>query len=151
MSGTEAEAIELVRGPASVLYGQNSPGGIINYSSKRPTAEAFGEVGLSVGSFDRYEAQFDIGGPITEDGVFSYRLTGLSRKGDTHVDFVNDDRVYLAPSVKWAPDDETSLTVFAKYQGLHRLGHPVSACIRNGPAERERRNSTRQVCRRTGF
>ncbi|WP_156886612.1 TonB-dependent siderophore receptor [Rhizobium gallicum] len=48
-----AEAIELVRGPASVLYGQNSPGGIINYSSKRPTAEAFGEVGLSVGSFDR--------------------------------------------------------------------------------------------------
>ncbi|TCU03625.1 TonB-dependent siderophore receptor [Rhizobium sullae] len=111
-----AEAIELVRGPASVLYGQNSPGGIINYSSKRPTSETFGEVGLNVGSFDRYETQLDIGGPITEDGVFSYRLTGLGRKGDTHVDFVNDDRIYLAPSIKWAPDDETSLTVFAKYQ-----------------------------------
>ncbi|MCF3643181.1 TonB-dependent siderophore receptor [Rhizobium sp. TRM95111] len=111
-----AEAIELVRGPASVLYGQNSPGGLINYSSKRPTSQPFGEVGVSIGSFDRYEAQFDLGGPLSDDGVVSYRLAGLGRKGDTHVDFVDDDRVYFAPAVTWAPDDETNFTVFGKYQ-----------------------------------
>ena len=111
-----AERIEVLHGPASVLYGQNSPGGIINYVSKRPTGETFREVEVSAGSFDRYQGQFDMGGVVDEAGVLSYRLTGLFRDGDTGVDFVNDDRIFIAPSLKWQPDADTSLTLLGTYQ-----------------------------------
>jgi iron complex outermembrane receptor protein len=111
-----AERLEVLHGPASVLYGQNSPGGIINYVSKRPTGETFREVEVSAGSFDRYQGQFDMGGTVDEAGVLSYRLTGLFRDGDIDVDFVNDDRIFIAPSLKWQPDADTSLTLLATYQ-----------------------------------
>jgi iron complex outermembrane receptor protein len=111
-----AERLEILHGPASVLYGQNSPGGIINYVSKRPTGETFQEVEVSAGSFDRYQGQFDMGGMVDEAGVLSYRLTGLFRDGDTGVDFVNDDRIFIAPSLKWQPDADTSLTLLGTYQ-----------------------------------
>jgi iron complex outermembrane recepter protein len=111
-----AERLEVLRGPASVLYGQNNPGGIISYISKRPTDETFREIEISAGSFDRYQGQFDMGGKVDEAGVLSYRLTGLFRDGDTDVDFVNDDRIFFAPSLKWQPDADTSLTLLATYQ-----------------------------------
>jgi iron complex outermembrane receptor protein len=111
-----AERLEILHGPASVLYGQNSPGGIINYVSKRPTDETFREVEVSAGSFDRYQGQFDMGGKVDEAGVLSYRLTGLFRDGDTGVDYVNDDRVFIAPSLQWQPDADTSLTLLGTYQ-----------------------------------
>lgn len=111
-----AERIEVLHGPASVLYGQNSPGGIINYVSKRPTDETFQEIEVSAGSFDRYQAQFDMGGKIDEAGVLSYRLAGLFRDGEIDVDHVDDDRIFLAPSLKWQPDADTSLTLLATYQ-----------------------------------
>ena len=111
-----AERLEILHGPASVLYGQNSPGGIINYVSKRPTGETFQEVEVSAGSFDRYQGQFDMGGMVDEAGVLSYRLTGLFRDGDTGVDFVNDDRIFIAPSLKWQPDADTNLTLLGTYQ-----------------------------------
>ncbi|WP_244491015.1 TonB-dependent siderophore receptor [Paramesorhizobium deserti] len=111
-----AERLEVLRGPASVLYGQNSPGGIINYVSKRPTGETFREIEVSAGSFNRYQTQFDMGGKADDDGVLSYRITGLLRDGETNVDFVNDDRIFIAPSLKWQPDADTSLTLLATYQ-----------------------------------
>lgn len=111
-----AERLEILHGPASVLYGQNSPGGIINYVSKRPTGETFQEIEVSAGSFNRYQTQFDMGGVFDKDGVLSYRVTGLFRDGETGVDFVNDDRIFIAPSLKWQPDADTSLTLLATYQ-----------------------------------
>ena len=132
-----AERIEILKGPASVLYGQNGPGGVINYVSKRPTDEVFGEVSVSGGSFDRLQGQFDIGGPVGDGDVF-YRVTGLARNGDTQVDFAKDDRFFIAPAVTWKPSDDTTLTVLANYQrdragwGLQFL--PASGTIfpRNG-------------------
>ncbi|WP_244423948.1 TonB-dependent siderophore receptor [Phyllobacterium sp. YR531] len=111
-----AERYEILRGPASVLYGQNSPGGLINYVSKRPTDERISEVSFGVGNFNRYEGKFDFGGKIAPDSDLSYRLVGLVRQGDTQIDFVDDDRIFIAPSISWKPDEDTSLTVLANYQ-----------------------------------
>ena len=108
-----AERIEVLRGPSSVLYGQNSPGGIINYVSKRPTDETFREIEVSAGSFDTYQGQFDMGGKLDEAGVWTYRLTGLAREGNAHIDYVEDDRLFIAPALKWQPDADTSLTLLA--------------------------------------
>jgi iron complex outermembrane receptor protein len=111
-----AERLEVLRGPSSVLYGQNSPGGIINYVSKRPTDETFREVEVGAGSFDTYQGQFDMGGKLDEAGVWTYRVTGLAREGNTHIDYVEDNRLFIAPALKWQPDADTSLTLLATVQ-----------------------------------
>lgn len=108
------ERLEVLRGPSSVLYGQNSPGGLINMVSKRPTEKPFGEIQLSGGSFNTWEGAFDIGGPGNAEKTFLYRLTGQIRDSDTMVDFSKDKRSFIAPSFTWRNLD-TSLTVLAHY------------------------------------
>ncbi len=110
------ERLEVPRGPASVLYGQASPGGLVNYISKRPTFEALREVGVEFGSFRHREGKFDLGGPIDDEKTLSYRLTGLLRDSDTQVDFIQDEREFIAPALTWRPSPDTSLTVLAHYQ-----------------------------------
>lgn len=111
-----AERLEVPRGPASVLYGQANPGGLVNYISKRPPSERLGELTLEAGRYDRYQGQFDVGGPLDDGGHFLYRFTGLYRESDTQVDYVEDDRLYLAPAFTWRLSDDTSLTLLAHYQ-----------------------------------
>ncbi|MGH6860330.1 MAG: TonB-dependent siderophore receptor, partial [Phyllobacterium sp.] len=111
-----AERYEILRGPASVLYGQAAPGGLINYVSKRPTDETIRDVSFTAGTYDRYEGRFDFSGPVSPDTDLTYRLVGLVRKSDTQIDFVKDDRIFIAPSLTWKPDDDTRLTVLANYQ-----------------------------------
>jgi len=105
------ERIEVLRGPTSVLYGQNSPGGTVNVVSKRPTAEALREVKAQVGNYGRREIAGDFSGPLDEDGKLLYRITGLTMKSDTQVDHVGDDRAFIAPALTWRPSGDTSLTV----------------------------------------
>ncbi len=111
-----AERYEVLRGPASVLYGQASPGGIINYVSKRPTEETLREVEIGGGSFNRYEGKFDFSGAVNADKSLLFRLTGAAHMGDTQTDSVGDDRIFIAPAITWQPDADTKLTVLANYQ-----------------------------------
>jgi iron complex outermembrane receptor protein len=110
------ERIEVVRGAASVLYGQLSPGGLVNATSKRPTEETLRELNLGAGSYGRRSLAADYGGRLTEDGTLSFRLTGLWRESDNWVDYVEDNRQYIAPALTWKPDEDTSLTLLASYQ-----------------------------------
>lgn len=110
-----AERIEVLKGPASVLYGQMSPGGLVNVITKRPTEKAFQEVEMQVGNFQRLQPAFDMGGPLTENGKALYRLTGLGLSTDTQVNFVDEARVYLAPAVTLRPSADTTLTVLGHY------------------------------------
>lgn len=111
-----AERIDVLRGPVSVLFGAGSPGGLVNYVSKRPTARPLREVGVELGNFDHVGGKFDLGGPIDEAGNFSYRLTGLTRESNTQVDFINDDRLFIAPALTWRPDSQTRLTLLGHFQ-----------------------------------
>ena len=109
------ERVEVLRGPVSVLYGTNAPGGIANSVSKRPTTEPIRELQVQVGSFDRKQAAFDIGGAIDEDGKLSYRLNGLIREAGTSVDGIKNNRRYFAPAITWRPSSDTSFTLLAHY------------------------------------
>lgn len=113
------ERVEVLKGASSVLYGQLSPGGMINTVSKRPTDTPLHEIGLEVGNYDRRQYTFDLGGPLDDQGQFSYRLTGLWRDSGTQVDHVGDDRRYIAPAFTWKPDDDTSLTLLASHQDTY--------------------------------
>ncbi|USI75225.1 TonB-dependent siderophore receptor [Sphingomonas morindae] len=110
------ERIEVLRGPASILYGQASPGGIVNMVSKRPDDGASREITLTTGNRNRAELAFDLGGRLTQDGTWAYRLNGLARRADTQADFSKEQRIVLAPTLSWAPDARTSLTLFGFYQ-----------------------------------
>lgn len=111
-----AERIEVLRGPASVLYGQSSPGGLVNFVTKRPPRQAMREIQFLAGNFSRYDGRWDLGGPIDERATFSYRLTGLVRNSGTQVDFINDNRIYIAPALAWRPSERTSLTLLSQFQ-----------------------------------
>tara|TARA_B100002049_G_scaffold25548_1_gene16954 strand:+ start:1669 stop:3909 length:2241 start_codon:yes stop_codon:yes gene_type:complete len=111
-----AERIVVPKGPASTLYGQAAPGGLVNYVSKRPTFEKRGEVGVEYGSHDHVQGEFDVSGPVGDSDKVAYRLVGLARDADTAIDYVQNDRVYIAPSMTWAPTDATELTLLASYQ-----------------------------------
>lgn len=110
------ERMELLKGPASTLYGGVNPGGMINAVSKAPTQEARREIELLYGSHNKMQVGVDFSGPVTEDDTFLYRIVGLGKKSDTQVINTEEERFYIAPSVTWAPDADTNLTVSGSYQ-----------------------------------
>ncbi|WP_157197793.1 MULTISPECIES: TonB-dependent siderophore receptor [Methylomonas] len=110
------ERIEVLRGPSSVLYGQNAPGGLVNMMSKRPTDTPFHEIQFLGGSYDRVQGSVDLSGPIEGRNDLLYRLVALGRGSDTQVDYVEDNRYFVAPSLTWKPSDVTTLTFLSHYQ-----------------------------------
>jgi len=110
------ERVEAMRGPASVLYGQNAPGGVIGLVTKRPTEKPVHEVQLQGGNFDRKGGAFDFGGPVTEDKTLLYRFTGLLRDGYTSIDFSKERRAFLSGALTWRPTAATEITAFSIYQ-----------------------------------
>jgi iron complex outermembrane receptor protein len=106
--------VEVVRGPASVLFGQGSLGGIVNLVSKVPEFEKAGEMSVVYGMYDRKEAMADYTGPIGE--TLAARIVARVRDAGTQVDHVPDDRVLVSPSLRWRPSDNTDLTLLGLYQ-----------------------------------
>ncbi len=130
------ERIEVLRGPASILYGAAAPGGIVNMVTKLPTTETLREIRLQGGSHDRRQFAADFGGALTDDGAFSYRLTGLARRSDTMVEHTPDDRDFLQGALTWRPGDDTSLTLFATYQKndtAYVYGLPAAGTVQPNP------------------
>ncbi|MCA1404594.1 TonB-dependent siderophore receptor [Ensifer sp. IC3342] len=109
------EGVSILRGPSSALYGSSSAGGLYNLITKRPTEETLREVQVQYGTYERYQGQFDFSGPINETDPVYYRLTGLMRDADTEQVGVEDDRIYIAPSLSWIPDEGTRLTILSEY------------------------------------
>ncbi|WP_300379169.1 TonB-dependent siderophore receptor [Henriciella sp.] len=111
------EQVEVLRGPASVLYGQGSPGGIVNYVSKTPQEEFAGELQAEVGNYDRYQVAGDVTGEVAgSNGKLLYRLVGLYRDTGTQIDQVDEETSIFMPSLSWVPTDDTKLTVIGLLQ-----------------------------------
>ena len=108
------EAIDILKGPASVLYGTTPPGGIYNLTSRRPSSRAGGELQVKYGEDDFKQAAGTITGELT-NGI-SARLTGLYRDRDSQTDFVTQKRAYVAPAVAIDITPDTRLTGLAHYQ-----------------------------------
>lgn len=110
------ERIEVLRGPASMLYGQGSTAGVVSLVSKRPQAMGSREVDVQLGSFDRRQVRADLTGLLSTDGRWLYRVVAVGRDADTQVDHVPDDRALLAPSLTWRPSNDTEVTFQARWQ-----------------------------------
>ena len=130
------ERIEVMRGAASVLYGQGQPSGIVNLVTKRPTETPVREVMLQGGSFDRKVGAFDISGPANDDKTLLYRFTGLIRNANSQIDFSKDDRVFFAGAVTWRPTDATDITLYGNYQKdryRYNYGLPAQGTVLPNP------------------
>lgn len=117
------ERVEVLRGPASVLYGQAYPGGLINLVTKKPTEEPLHEISIETGTYGEVGTHFDFSGPVNKDGTLLYRLTGLATSSGTQTAFVQDKRFYIAPALTWKPNADTSFTLLTHY-GYRDGGNP---------------------------
>jgi len=117
------ERIEVLKGPSAGLYGQSEPGGLLNMISKRPTATPQNEIVGSFGPFERFQGAFDIGGPIDKKGEFLYRIVGLGRDSNSQTDFVQDNKLFIAPSFTWRPTMDTTFTILSNYQKADNKGY----------------------------
>jgi iron complex outermembrane receptor protein len=109
------DQIEVLRGPASVLYGQGSPGGTISYTTKQPLSQPFYEVEGSVGNFGFYRGSVDLSGPLNTDETVLYRLNLAAQTSESFIDFFNAQRYVAAPTLTWLISDRTRLTLEAEY------------------------------------
>jgi iron complex outermembrane receptor protein len=109
-----AQTVEILKGPASFLYGSAPPGGIVNVTSRRPETAFGGEIGAEIGNNDHWQINGDITGEIAPG--FSARLTGLYRDKGTQVRGVGVTRSYIAPAASIDLGDRTRVTVLSFYQ-----------------------------------
>lgn len=107
------ERIEILKGPASVLYGRGSSGGLINRVSKKPGTEG-GEIVVSYGSWEDKRGEIDLGHVFTGNDV-AVRLTGAIERSDSYRDQGFLRREAIAPSVLFAPSDRTRILLQADY------------------------------------
>ncbi|MCB8877284.1 TonB-dependent siderophore receptor [Acidisoma silvae] len=119
----DLERIEVLHGPASVLYGSVSPGGMVNLTSKMPTETPQHEVYLQGGSPEQIGGGFDLGGPVDGSDKVFYRIVGSAVDGDTQVKGIDKKRVSIAPSVTFKPDADTSFTILSRYQDVPEAGY----------------------------
>ncbi|MCK2044532.1 TonB-dependent siderophore receptor [Chromohalobacter moromii] len=113
------ERVDLLKGPASILYGEAPPGGVVNAVSKRPTEEKQGQFEIQGGNKDHRQIGIDTSGPVADTDNMRYRMVGLFREGDGELDHTDNQRVYLAPSLAVDLSDATTVTFLASYMKDH--------------------------------
>lgn len=127
------ERIDVVRGPASVLYGRASPGGLVALTSMTPHFQPYREVQVTTGNRNRREAAIDLSGPIDKDGVMAFRLTALTRSLDSQFSTVKEERQAIASSLAINPSKDTRLLLQAYLQddpeGSYHSGVPADASL----------------------
>lgn len=114
------ESVDILKGPASVLYGNGSPGGLVNIQSKKPQAEQKTEVGFNTGTRNLKEGYLDSTGRIS-DSDWNYRLLSKATEGDDQPHTSRYENYLVAPSVTWQPDNKTRLTIDALAQNTPSL------------------------------
>ena len=106
------ERVEVLKGPASTLYGILDPGGLINVVTKRPERTFGGSLSATSSSFGGGTGQVDVTGPI--DGTrMAYRLTGEYQDEDYWRNFGNERSTFIAPSLTWFGDDATVTVLYS--------------------------------------
>ncbi|MBJ3817036.1 TonB-dependent siderophore receptor [Shimwellia pseudoproteus] len=114
------EQVDILKGPSSVLYGNASPGGLVNIQSKQPQATAATEFGFTTGTRNLREGYLDSTGPI-EGSDWRYRMIAKASAGDDQPHTRKSENYLLAPSLTWQPSDKTRLTLDAIYQDMPNL------------------------------
>ncbi|MGC9451300.1 MAG: TonB-dependent siderophore receptor [Oceanipulchritudo sp.] len=112
---TNVERVEVVKGPASALFGEAQPGGIVNYVTKAPLPEPRYEATFTLGSYDYYRGQINLTGPLNKGKNLLYRLDASYLDRDDYRDWSYEKRTVIAPMLEWRPTKKTKLKFDIEY------------------------------------
>lgn len=122
------ERVEVIKGPASALFGNSSPGGTINSVTKKPLYEQKQSISTSMGSFNTFRLLADFTGPMTQNKKLLYRLNVGYENSDSFRDLQFSKNLVIAPSFSFIPSDKTRLNfdiVFQDSKGRLDRGQAV--------------------------
>ncbi|MEH1838004.1 MAG: TonB-dependent siderophore receptor [Nostoc sp.] len=109
------ERVEVLKGPASVLFGQTEPGGIINLVTKQPLSDPYYNLDLDVGNYAFYRSALDLSGPLNTDKTLLYRLNVAYENAGSFRDFISSKNIFVAPVIAWKLSKNTDLNLFFEY------------------------------------
>ncbi|MFN6563949.1 MAG: TonB-dependent siderophore receptor [Nostoc sp. ChiSLP01] len=130
------EQVEVLKGPASVLFGRSNPGGTINLVTKQPLRDPFYEVNATVGNYSYYRGTVDLSGPLDNSKQVLYRVNAAYQNIGSFTDFKNSERLFVAPVLSWAISDRTKLTLEGEYSSSENevdLGLPAVGTVLPNP------------------
>ncbi|MBP6757721.1 MAG: TonB-dependent siderophore receptor [Flavobacterium sp.] len=107
------EKVEFLKGGSALLFGNVTPGGILNLVTKTPKFTEGGQLSMQIGSYSFYKPAIDFYGPINNS--IAYRFNASYEKSESFRDFVNNDRIYINPSVLFKISEKTQITAQADY------------------------------------
>ena len=111
---SNVERIDVLKGPASSLYGRGDPGGTLNIVSKRPQNDQFARLDLSAGRWDRYRSSLDVNTPLDDEGTMLYRMNLAVEDNKSFRDNRASERQFFAPAFSWELTPQTRLLVQAE-------------------------------------
>ncbi len=123
---TDVESIEVLKGPAAILYGRVEPGGMVNVIKKQPLDHFYGSVEQLVGSWDHYKTSVDLTGPANESKTVLFRLNASYDQANSWIQNDNNKTAFLAPIIEWRFGPQTTLTLEGEY-GHAKVKWPMSA------------------------
>lgn len=129
------ERLEILRGPATSLYGRGDPGGTFNVVSKQPLADPKVTLGSQFDDQGMYRATLDATGPLDEEGRLAYRLNVLGEGGETFRDDVQTERYDVAPVLSWQVNDTTRIVFEGDFM---RNNHPLDRGLTRFANQRDR-------------
>ncbi|WP_347988632.1 TonB-dependent receptor [Methylomonas sp. AM2-LC] len=126
------ESVEVLKGPAAILYGLVEPGGMVNVVTKQPLATPYYAFSQQFGTYDNYRTTADASGPIAGNKDVLYRMNMSYQNNGNWQDFVNNEDLFLAPVLKWNISPRTQATVEFEYNRNHQgVGGYVNPFINN--------------------
>lgn len=137
--GANVERVEVLKGPASVLYGQFEPGGTVNYVTKQPLSSPYYAADFTAGSFSFYRGAIDLSGPLTDDKKLLYRLNVAYENSGSFRDFYHQEIVSVTPVITYKPSENTILSFEYEYgrrRGSFDRGLPSGSVFLNLPISR---------------
>ncbi|GJD15228.1 ferrichrome iron receptor [Rivularia sp. IAM M-261] len=141
--GSNIERVEVLKGSASVLFGQGGLGGSVNLVTKQPLPTPFYSVEASAGSYNLYRGAIDLTGPLNESKTVLYRLNASAQTRESFIDFYGHRDYLVAPSLAFQLGDKTKLTLAAEYalsEGTYDFGLPPRGTVLPNPNGRIPRN-----------
>ncbi|RUR74835.1 TonB-dependent siderophore receptor [Chlorogloeopsis fritschii PCC 9212] len=144
-SFVNVERLEVLKGPASVLYGEGGLGGAINFVTKQPLRDPFYEISATIGSFNDYQGTIDLTGPLNDSRTALYRFIAGYRSAETFVDFNEFTKLSIAPSLSLSLSQNTDLVIESDVNRMERNGQqppglPAVGTVLPNPNGRVRRS-----------